>query len=190
MAIRQGDISSILEMCLPPFFMKRKMNIDGFKLKPGTKFFKIWAAAWLDTEGYICLVKRKNTTRHKTKLIYLSYALQVGIVQKEILPLLILQNAYGGNLVKAKKNPIVYRLQFSANTPKKLLKETLPYLLIKKEKAIQALKFLKHIKKKPRIGKNLCVKKLNKHKQETLNIRNLMNRKSVDSFGIENEQIN
>ena len=135
--------------------MKRKKNIlpsQNLKL-----FSKQWLAGFFDGEGTICVSKHKG-----------SFTLFVAISQTNVLPLLFLQNKFGGSMAVRK----CLCLQWSHAAAIKVIKYLYPNLILKKKVANLAFDFNK-------LQGNKCRMKTNRRKyyKWVVNKRRILSRR-------------
>ena len=103
-----------------------------------SEVFKAWVGAWLDTEGSIMIGYKDKLKRVHT--------LKLSIGQKEVKPLKIIQEGYGGRIYRSKKRwgereHLIYELQMCRRVALTLLIDVLPYLVVKKDQAEKAIEF-------------------------------------------------
>ena len=101
-----------------------------------------YIAGIIDGEGYICGVR--HITR-KTKLVH--YDVVVGIQMTTDLPLMLVQNIFGGNLTKRQpkgNRKVIYRWEVLNSNAKALLLAINPYILVKKGQVEIALRMLEN----------------------------------------------
>lgn len=114
--------------------------------------FRAWAGAWLDTEGYICIVaKLTGATRLKNR----NYGLKIGICQYDKRPLETLKSVYGGHIGRKQKFLPSWEWRASSKIAKRFLIEILPFLVVKKEQAIYAIEFQSLVEKRINNGQSV-----------------------------------
>ena len=92
--------------------------------------FLSWVAAWIDTEGYIGL--RVASVKNQ---ITPAYRPLVGISQKDIRPLEIIQSIFHGHITHTKKTSEVHQLIFHSAQAVRLIKCVRQYILVKERQA-------------------------------------------------------
>jgi translation initiation factor IF-1 len=117
------------QMNLPLFFPRQ------FKLTE--RQFQIWLSAWLDTEGSIYL-----------RTIGKSKHLQLWISQKDVVPLKMIQEKIGGGIYPDKG---IFRWGLGGYRAASVLKDIANYLVVKKDKAINAIQYYETKAEKNRI---------------------------------------
>jgi len=94
------------------------------------KVLKAWCAAWIDTEGSIGLYGKNR------------HSLRIEIHQKDIRPLKIIRSYYGGTIHERKKDGILtgcHKLHVDSSKAYLFLKDAVPYLVVKREKAMHLI---------------------------------------------------
>ena len=106
---------------------------------------KAYIAGFIDGEGCIYIEKEENKGKYKRH----RYQLKISISQQDKSPLEFIQKVYGGNfgttpggIYKRVPNPI-YRLRITDRKALKLIKECLPFFIVKKEHTDIAIEFYK-----------------------------------------------
>jgi hypothetical protein len=102
-----------------------------------------WAAGFFDGEGCISIAKPVN--KRKTGKVYVTYALQAIIAQRDRRPLEVLVGLFGGNITSVKIHGSTYwYLRKHGVKAVAMLEQLLPFLVLKKEQAELAIRFQKH----------------------------------------------
>ncbi len=115
----------------------------------------IWAAGFFDGEGCVSVRRRKPVNQGKTASQEYTYVLVVTANQKARSPLEILQQLFGGAIFyhSHKENHCpMYTWQATTLIAAAMLREILPYLVVKQEQAEIALTF--QSRRRPRGGTN------------------------------------
>jgi len=116
-------------------------------LDRGSEIFKAWLGAWIDTEGTIGVrgrSKRANRKHGDRKGCLRGHRLIVDIYQSNPDPLLLIQKQYGGSIHHRRREPnrrITYGLNTTNRVAQAILKDALPYLIVKRPQAKLGLKF-------------------------------------------------
>lgn len=106
-----------------------------------TKTERAYAAGFFDGEGWISISRSlDNWPGHVTP----RYSFTIGVAQNNVEPLLWLQQIWGGRLYTAEGR--IPTLQLSKTEGVRFLRHVLPYLKVKREKALLALEFAAIIK--------------------------------------------
>lgn len=106
----------------------------------------IWSAGFFDGEGCVSIGKQK-TVRPANERVdherrYIGYQLVLIIAQSSRSPLDRLRELFGGYLVEYQNyGATYYRLQYHSQEAMKVLKELLPYLLVKRDVAENGIRF-------------------------------------------------
>lgn len=108
-----------------------------------TETIKAYVAGLIDGEGYVALHRTKTKFKEKE---YISYRPIVTITNTVLEPLKFVQSYFGGKIVLKKPTgcmkKICYSVRFRGKHSKLILEEVLPYLIIKKQKAIELLEYV------------------------------------------------
>ncbi len=110
-----------------------------------SEMFKAWVAAWLDGEGCIKIPRVWDAKKKKQY-----HKVQVAFYQLDARPLLEIQKQYGGVLTPTKDTG-VYQLTISTRMALRLIRDVLPYLIVKKDRADLVVEFYKTIDNKAKI---------------------------------------
>ena len=122
-------MAKTLQMDLPLFFPR--------KLKLTERQFLIWLSAWLDTEGSIYL-RTLGKTKH----------LQLWISQKDVIPLKMIKEKVGGGIYRDRGT---FRWGIGGYKAASILKDIANYLVVKRDKAINAIQYYELKAEKNRI---------------------------------------
>lgn len=139
----------------------------------------IYFAGLFDGEGCVRIGKYKN---QEGKLRYRAF-LQIGMTTKEVL--LWLRNNVSGNFYYCKPNNSRSKPSYEWNVRMKegegIVKQALPYFIVKKEQAKIYLKFCKtQYKKGWRLGNIGMPKNILNEREELFKIMSKLNKKGVD----------
>jgi hypothetical protein len=103
-----------------------------------------WAAGFIDGEGCINIAHKSTISRYGKKYNYYSLAVMVGQITPE--PLLKLKEMFGGHIrgpiIKENRRPS-FMWSISSRNSADMLQKLLPYLIVKKSEALNALEFQK-----------------------------------------------
>ena len=93
-----------------------------------------WAAGFFDGEGCICLARRfRKGKKHP------EYELKLSVGQANPKPLELFSKSFGGNVNK--RGDGYYICKLSSRDSIETLRILIPFLVLKKDEAIEALKF-------------------------------------------------
>jgi hypothetical protein len=107
-----------------------------------------YAAGFFDGEGNIAIaVNRKGGARGT----YMVYNMRLGASQKDPEPLIWLRNRWGGSLTCSAKGH--YHWQAFSLGALTFLRHLLPYLIVKRERAILAIEYQAHVARRGRRGR-------------------------------------
>lgn len=104
--------------------------------KTWTKEQIIYMASMIDGEGSICIEIQSQSERHNRKVDYYSLRLVIINTNKDLMDWL--QKYFDGNVSPRKKVPgrkLCYRWNIFSHNSASILKECLPYMIIKKRHA-------------------------------------------------------
>lgn len=97
----------------------------------------IWSAGFLDGEGYVCIAR--DVSKHRR---WVNFHLTLSASQREREPLDRLKELFGGSIFHYKLLGIVYwRWSLHSKNAAQVLRDTLPYLTVKREVAELAVRF-------------------------------------------------
>ena len=124
-------------------------------------------AAFIDGEGWVSILRRKNHSERKTGNKNLTYSFVIGVANTSIPLHTWLEEIFGGktysrknreNIVikgeKTKQNKKAYQWHITSHDAIKLLKQIRPYLIIKGAQADLAFEFYNKYMKHPHKGMN------------------------------------